>query len=374
MNNTDGSLAHIAGTARPKEYHYTQMLESGKRSPKFRCRTRNEGQALYAKWVEQQAIEAVRGSAEQRTVRYYIEQHWEAVKRGLADTSRDLNESTRKVHVLSDDLFMDLDYYELTAADVQKFLGRINGSEHTKRRVYNYLRWAFQAAVDERLLTLNPIHVAKSKIPKKNESRVISFKPDEQVKLLKFVASDPFWNAVCLLAFDSGIRMSELLGVQYDKVNFRTAEVSIHRTLIYANGQPMLRDSTKTDSSYRTIKVSQTTLDALKALRGQGNALSSYLFTKDGKPWSRHNFDNAWVKLLVAAEVPHYGFHSTRHSCATTLLRAGHFITAVSKRLGHAKPSMTLDLYSDAIPFDDATLADAFDGFMAQITAIAKAA
>jgi site-specific recombinase XerD len=37
--------------------------------------------------------------------------------------------------------------------------------------------------------------------------------------------------------------------------------------------------------------------------------------------------------------------HDLRHSHATHLILAGHPITEVSRRLGHAKVSMTVDLY-----------------------------
>ncbi|MEA2720352.1 MAG: hypothetical protein QOJ39_2216, partial [Candidatus Eremiobacteraeota bacterium] len=81
----------------------------------------------------------------------------------------------------------------------------------------------------------------------------------------------------------------------------------------------------------------------------------------DGALWTRHVFYGRWLRLLKEAGVPAYHFHSARHTMATDLLRAGHYLTAVSKRLGHSKPSITLDIYSDAIPQDQQRLADAFD-------------
>jgi len=50
--------------------------------------------------------------------------------------------------------------------------------------------------------------------------------------------------------------------------------------------------------------------------------------------------------------------HGLRHACATTLLRAGIPAHAVSRRLGHANPSITLKTYAHALPEDDRDAAD----------------
>lgn len=46
-------------------------------------------------------------------------------------------------------------------------------------------------------------------------------------------------------------------------------------------------------------------------------------------------------------------FHSLRHTHATLLLREGLPVHIVAKRLGHKDPSVTLNVYADAIPDDD---------------------
>lgn len=46
-------------------------------------------------------------------------------------------------------------------------------------------------------------------------------------------------------------------------------------------------------------------------------------------------------------------FHCLRHTHATMLLADGEPLIEVSRRLGHAKPSITLDLYWHSIPGHD---------------------
>lgn len=52
----------------------------------------------------------------------------------------------------------------------------------------------------------------------------------------------------------------------------------------------------------------------------------------------------------------HKKFHALRHTHATMLLASGAPLIDVSRRLGHAKPSITLDLYGHAMPGKDKEL------------------
>jgi integrase len=52
----------------------------------------------------------------------------------------------------------------------------------------------------------------------------------------------------------------------------------------------------------------------------------------------------------AATDVPRTWLHDLRHTHATLLLLDGVPVTLVSKRLGHAKVSITLDTYSHILP------------------------
>ena len=58
-------------------------------------------------------------------------------------------------------------------------------------------------------------------------------------------------------------------------------------------------------------------------------------------------------------------FHDLRHSVASLLLSKGHSLKAVSQRLGHANPTMTLRVYAHTMPNDDAKLAEGLALMMA---------
>jgi integrase len=50
-------------------------------------------------------------------------------------------------------------------------------------------------------------------------------------------------------------------------------------------------------------------------------------------------------------------FHDLRHTVASILLSSGHSLRAVSQRLGHSNPALTLRVYAHCLPGDDGNLA-----------------
>lgn len=279
---------------------------------------------------------------------------------------RQLNESTRRVH-LQDEAFLGL-AFPPTIDDARDFYARVKGSNHTRHRVHKMLRAAFQVAVDEQQIPLNPAEF-NGKPKKVKSSRVVAFEPEHERRLIGHSVGTE-WEAVVLFMLDAGVRQGELLGVQVRDVNFERGEVDLARSVDTVAGVATLKNALKTNSSVRTIRLSDTTLRALRRVVSQKNGPYAHVFT-DSKDalWTRTRFYTAWVKLLAEAGIPHYGPHATRHTMATRLLPAGCFLPAVSRRLGHACTSITLDIYAHCLPSDQGALADSFDGFAASLVA-----
>ena len=80
----------------------------------------------------------------------------------------------------------------------------------------------------------------------------------------------------------------------------------------------------------------------------EGTAGSDWIWPGlKGEVTRRNNFgERVWKKLLREVGVEHRGFHQCRHTAATTMLNNGVAIKLVSKILGHAKVSLTLDTYN----------------------------
>ena len=62
------------------------------------------------------------------------------------------------------------------------------------------------------------------------------------------------------------------------------------------------------------------------------------------------NLRREFKPLLKKAGLPQIRFHDLRHTAASLMLNNGVPVIVVSRRLGHAQPSITLDVYAHLIP------------------------
>jgi integrase len=76
----------------------------------------------------------------------------------------------------------------------------------------------------------------------------------------------------------------------------------------------------------------------------------------DGSLPSQKRTSKAWSDFK-----PDMGFHNLRHTHASQLIDAGVDIVTISKRLGHAKPDITLRVYSHLFRNDDSKAAAAIN-------------
>lgn len=113
----------------------------------------------------------------------------------------------------------------------------------------------------------------------------------------------------------------------------------------------------KTKAGRRDVTMPNEVIAALRAYRGEqlelrlhlglGKLADDVLFTDvDGKPRSLAAASKAWSDFAAHAEMPDVTYHGLRHSHASMLIDAGVDIVTISKRLGHAKPDITLRVYA----------------------------
>ena len=84
--------------------------------------------------------------------------------------------------------------------------------------------------------------------------------------------------------------------------------------------------------------------------------------TQEGfQPWRLDVTTHTFQRYAKAAGVPVTPFHHLRHACASWLLADGKDVVAVSERLGHWSPAITLTIYSHAIKGRQKVLAASMD-------------
>ena len=75
-----------------------------------------------------------------------------------------------------------------------------------------------------------------------------------------------------------------------------------------------------------------------------------YVFCQEnGSPYEPRTYQDLFKRCIRQAGIPDANFHSLRHTFATRSLEQGMDVVTLSRLLGHANPSITLDKYGHAL-------------------------
>jgi integrase len=86
----------------------------------------------------------------------------------------------------------------------------------------------------------------------------------------------------------------------------------------------------------------------------------------DGALPSQKRYSKAWSDFADQIEMPDISFHALRHTHASQLIDQGVDIVTISRRLGHAKPSITLAIYAHLFQKDDRKAAAAINAIFSR--------
>jgi integrase len=125
------------------------------------------------------------------------------------------------------------------------------------------LRKALQQAVNDGLVPRNVAQDIKVRQTPKDEVRYL--KPGEVKAPLSEARNDRL-EALYVLAIHIGLRQGELLGLQWEDIDFEAGMLSVKRTLSSAKDGPRFT-TPKTKKSRRSMELTVNALEALKRHR-----------------------------------------------------------------------------------------------------------
>lgn len=226
-------------------------------------------------------------------------------------------------------------------------------------------------AVQWQIIKENP--AARVKPPRVRKKKTECYDKEQTMALLAALDGEPLkYKAMVMLAIATGLRRGELLGMEWQDVDFENNTIDIHKASQYIPGKGVFVKSPKTEESNRLITVPASVMVLLKEYKKQqaekklkAGSLwkgSDRLFTTwDGRPMHPDTITKWFPKFLERHNLPHIRFHDLRHLNATLLIAEGVPLKNVSKRLGHSNISTTADLYAHALRSVDQEAADKLD-------------
>ena len=252
----------------------------------------------------------------------------------------------------------DLDHKTIQRyIDIKHKNGKLNGkgglSPRSLKLHKNIINQTLNLAVQNKLIPTNPCQFVVLPQSIRYES---SFYNDKQLKaLFETLRDDPLLPLVKITAL-YGLRRSELLGLQWDSIDFEAKTMTIRHTVSKVT-EVVAKDKTKNASSRRTFPLTPEALEIFRAAKcqeqqnriafGREYQENRYVFKwADGHTYSPDYVSHRFNDLLKKHSLPHIRFHELRHSCASMLIAMGWTLKDVQEWLGHSDIKMTANIYS----------------------------
>ncbi|MBS5067341.1 MULTISPECIES: site-specific integrase [Veillonella] len=167
-------------------------------------------------------------------------------------------------------------------------------------------------------------------------------------------------HALFKLAFATGMRRSELLGLRWSDIDFKKSTISISQTALKIGSTAVISNTTKTTSSKRIIAIDTETLHELmkhktvidkRRIKTMNWINNNLVFPGiKGAPRCPDEVSKLCKKYANLIGKPTFTMHGTRHTHATLLIENGANMKAIQERLGHASFQETMDTYSHVTP------------------------
>ena len=189
-------------------------------------------------------------------------------------------------------------------------------SEKTCRNLLGDVSSVFKYAISNKIIKTNPC--INIKVPKDvNKYEYYIYDENEFNALLNAVTGS-IDEIPILLGALCGMRLSEIMGLTWNDINFETRQINIRKANVSVSGK-VITKATKTRNSYRTIIAPSYVTERLSIYKSVG-----YVYPKkDGSPENGGNFSQRFQRLLKRNKLPHTRFHDLRHFNATMMLKKG---------------------------------------------------
>lgn len=239
-------------------------------------------------------------------------------------------------------------------------------------RVKNLLCAAYEQAIDDEVVSKNPFSFRMFDRPAPAKKRDAI--PDEIVSLFTEFTDRPMYSRthdIFIILLETGLRISELLGLRTDDINLEAKTLSVNHQLLYnvirKDGEDVLYVETpKSNAGNRTLFLSDKAVEAFRSRLKKREELLDRIETQpviDGytnfiflcytgsvaKDTSvrismRHAVRACEEKTGV--KMPEITPHIIRHTFCTRLINGGLNPKSVQYLMGHSDVNMTLNVYS----------------------------
>ena len=237
-------------------------------------------------------------------------------------------------------------------------------SSATIVKIHNILHTAFEYAVNNQMISINPTKDVA--IPRSMEKERRVFTLEEQKAFIAALEGDRLKLAF-LLDISTGMRLGELLALTWDDINLDQKYLIVRKTLARIKNRytkdekyKLVPQEPKTEKAKRLIPIPDSIIPVLiqhkeqqeeeKADAGDLYLDKNIVFCTDtGRYIHPRNFMRSFYRIVEKAEIPKANVHSLRHTFATRMLELGESAKVVQELLGHKNIMQTLNTYTHVL-------------------------
>ena len=264
-----------------------------------------------------------------------------------------------------DPLIGHLQVQEMNALAVQIWVNKLKVSPSsgepltagTIKHTYHVLRGAMDKAVQAGLIHRSPC--AGIQLPKGEKKKPVIYDETQIQQLLDFARGTEM-ELIIDLELCMGMRRGELLGLQWQDVNWEKNQIHIIRSRVAVDGKSVVKQP-KTESGTRTLDVPEILMKKLKSYKvkcmeqkirvGRRLVEEDFIIVHpDGKPIYPEYVSQMFTKLQKRANLPKCRFHDLRHLCASIMVKQGVEVKVAQERLGHKDITTTMNIYAHVLP------------------------
>jgi integrase len=170
-----------------------------------------------------------------------------------------------------------------------------------------------------------------------------------------------------LLGLLAGLRRNEIFALSWEDIDAPGNVIHVRKNLFWRHGKyqgerkkgepAWILQTPKTKASIRDVDLSPTLKRELQAYYLKSTHKQGPIFhTSTGGPIDPHNFFDRQFKASIhikdeeerkkKIDLNWMNLHTLRHTFGSVKLEQGENLVYVSKQMGHAKPSITADVYA----------------------------
>ena len=233
---------------------------------------------------------------------------------------------------------------EVKPVAVEEWLRSLNLAPKTKVNLRSLFHLIYEHARRWELTDRNPIDLVRQRGGRRCIPRVLT--PGE-IRLLLAQLVEPY-HAMVVVAACLGLRASEIVGLQWQDLNWEDLTVLIRRGVV--NGRS---GDTKTEASQKSLPIDPRLARSLQELwkRSLHRDPQDWVFANNGgRPRGQQNILQRHLRpASLWAGIGKIGWHTFRHSYSTMLRGAGADIKVQQELLRHSTIQSTMNTYTQAV-------------------------